>query len=128
MVQYELEGNTFIISNKVYPYANLAQWGTENNRDMGTFDGQPNYDQLWILREDPNIKGYYTINNLAHIGYRIGKYDADGHKTIAWNGKHDKDQLWKFSPTGEANHYEIKNYFYSKTRMAKWGKGDGDWG
>ena len=129
MVQYELEGNTFIISNKVYPYANLAQWGTENNRDMGTFDGQLNFDQLWILREDLNIKGFYTINNFTHVGSRVAKWGAGDGEVGNFAGQHYTDQLWKFDPHGsEENHYTITSYGYPNARMAKWGAGDGDWG
>jgi len=129
MVQYELEGNTFIISNKAYPYANLAQWGSDNGRNMGTFDGQSNYDQLWILREDLNIKGFYTINNFTHVGSRVAKWGAGDGETGNFDGTHNNDQLWKFEPHGsEENHYTITNYAYPNAKMAKWGAGAGDWG
>lgn len=129
MVQYELEGNTFIISNKVYPYANLAQWGSDNGRNMGTFDGQKNYDQLWILREDPTIKGFYTINNFTHVGSRVAKWGAGDGEVGNFAGQHYTDQLWKFDPHGsEENHYTITSYGYPNAKMAKWGAGDGDWG
>jgi len=128
MVQYELEGNTFIISNKVYPYANLAQWGSDG-RDMGTIDGQSTYDQLWILREDLKIKGFYTINNFTYVGSRVAKWGAGDRDTGNFEGIHLNDQLWKFEPHGsEENHYTITNYTYPKARMAKWGAGNGDWG
>ena len=147
MVQYELDGNTFFITNKAYPNANLAQWGTDNGRNMGTYDGHPNFDQLWILREDPNIKGYYTINNFEHVGSRVAKWGAGDGDTGNFDEKppnpasfgnddvqqqkqqQQADELWKFDPYGsEENHYTITNYAYPKAKMAKWGVGDGDWG
>jgi len=129
MVQYELEGNTFIISNKAYPYANLAQFGNDNGRNTGTLDGQPNYDQLWILREDLSIKGFYTINNFSHVDSRVAKWGAGDGETGNFDGTHNNDQLWKFEPHGsEENEYTITNYAYPTAKMAKWGAGDRDWG
>jgi hypothetical protein len=42
----ELDGNTFLITNKQYDHANLAMWGT-GGRDMGTYEQKIYPDQFW---------------------------------------------------------------------------------
>jgi len=128
MVQYELDGNTFVITNMAHKYSVLAQWGDTNARQMGTYDGQQNWDQLWILREDSNSKGYYTINNFFYTGSRVAKWSHKDGDTGNFNGNRADDQLWKFDQHGEENCYTITNLAYPKAKLAKWGPGNLDWG
>lgn len=91
----ELNGNTFLLANKKYPHANIAQWGTDG-RDMGTYELKVYPDQLWQLKKDTNHPGFYYINNAKWDGYRIAKWGESGSDVGAYNQKYYDDQMWKF--------------------------------
>ena len=93
----KLNGNTFFITNKAYPHANLAQWGTDG-RQMGTYELGAKVDQLWQLKEEPNHPESYTINNVKWEGYRIAKWGKGDGDVGVFNGKYYDDQLWKLEP------------------------------
>lgn len=119
----ELNGNTFLIYNKVYEHAKLAQWGT-GGRDVGTYEQHIYPDQLSIL-EESSTSGYYYIKNAVHDGYRLAKWGDGDRKAGVYNGQYYEDQLWRFQQEGD--YYRIYNKKYSSAKIAKWGKGDGDW-
>jgi len=121
-----LDGNTFVITNKYYYHANLAQWGT-GSRDMGTYEQSVNAEELWVLKEEPLHPGYYYITN-AYYNYRIAKWGSGDGDVGVYNGQYDDDQLWKFVRQEDDDVYMIYNKVHSNAKMAKWGKADGDWG
>lgn len=121
----KLNGRTFVITNKEYHRANLAQWGT-SGRSVGTYEQKLYPDQLWLLEEDNRYPGYYYINNVHHEGYRLAKWGRGDGAVGVYNGQYYRDQLWKFVRTG--HYYRIYNKKYPRAKIAKWGKGDGDWG
>lgn len=120
------DGNTFLIINKKYPHAKLAQWGT-GGRDMGTYEQKVHPDQLWTLRASPQHPEYFYIYNAKHDNYRIAKWGSGDESVGTYNGQFYDDQLWKFV-SNKDGYYRIYNYKYKEAKMAKWGKGDGDWG
>jgi len=122
-----LDGNTFIITNKYYNKANLAQWGTDS-RDIGTYEQSVLADQLWVLNEEPMYPGYYYITNAAYFNYRIGKWGSGDEDVGVYNGQYYDDQLWKFVRQEDDDVYMIYNKDYSNAKMAKWGKPDDYWG
>ena len=122
----ELNGNTFIITNKKYNHANIAQWGTKS-RDMGTYEQKVYLDQFWQLKEDSNNKGFYYIHNIKNEGYRIAKWGTGNKDCGIYNGQYFQDQMWKFVPQ-DGGYYRIYNYKYPKAKITKFGKGDDDWG
>ena len=121
----ELDRNTFLIYNKVYEHAKLAQWGT-GGRDVGTYEQHINADQLWLLEQSSKYPGYYYINNVKHEGYRLAKWDNGDEDVGVYSGQYYEDQLWRFEREGD--YYRIYNKKYPSAKIAKWGKGDGDWG
>ena len=82
-----LDGNTFLIVNKVYNHAKLAMWGT-GGRDMGTYEQKINPDQFWQLKEYPDHPGYYYIYNVKYEGYRVAKWAKGNEKVGCYNGKY----------------------------------------
>jgi hypothetical protein len=120
------DGNTFIITNKSYPHANLAQWGN-GGRDMGTYEQKIYPSQLWLLEAHPTYADYFYIKNCGKEGYRIGKWGGGDEEVGAYNGQYYDDQLWKFVDAGDG-YYRIHNKKYPSAKMAKWGKKDDDWG
>lgn len=121
----DLNGRTFVITNKKYHRANLAQWGT-GGRSVGTYEQGIKPDQLWLLEEDKRQPGYYYINNVHHDGYRLAKWGRGDRAVGVYNGQYNRDQLWKF--VREGDYYRIYNKKYPGAKIAKWGKRDGDWG
>ena len=105
----ELNGNTFLIYNKVYEHAKLAQWGT-SGRDCGTYEQRINPDQLWILEESSSKPGYYYIKNAEYEGYRLAKWGKGDGQAGVYNGQYYDDQLWRFQPVGD--YYRIFNKEY----------------
>ena len=116
--------NSYFIINKEYPMARIAQ-STANDGDVFTYENQIYPDQLWQLRESDTVPGYYYIANVVHTPYRLAKYD-DSDSVIVYSGQYQNDQLWKFDKEGD--YYRIFNYAYSSAKLAKWGKGDRDFG
>ena len=126
-----LDGNTFVITNKEYFRANLAQWGTDG-RDVGTHENKVYVDQFWILEPEPHWPGYYYIKNAEYTDYRLAKWsgfwgDSGDEDVGVVNGQYHDDQLWKFESQGN-DFYKIFNKEYPDARLAKWGKDDDDWG
>lgn len=120
-----LDGNSFLITNKVYERANLAQWG-RRGRDAGTHEQQVVPDQFWMLEEVSSAPGYYYIHNLQYQGYRLAKWGSGGRETGVYNGQYHRDQQWRFVKEGD--YYRIYNRRYSTAKLAKWGKSDWSWG
>ena len=121
-----LNGNTFVISNKKYYHANLAQWGT-NVGEVGTREGLPSDDNFWGLNEDVFHPGFYYIENVNWRGYRIDQWNNDGLSVRVTAGHYEEGQLWKFVLV-EGHYFKIINYKYPNASIAKWGKSDIDWG
>ena len=90
-----LNGNTFVISNKKYYHANLAQWGT-NVGEVGTREELPSDDNFWVFNEDVFHPGFYYIENVNWRGYRIDQWNNDGLSVRVTAGHYEEGQLWKF--------------------------------
>ena len=95
-----LNGNTFINSNKVYPRANLAQWGY-GGRDMGTYELGLYADQLWSLESHPYHNDYFYIKNCIREGWRIAKWGSGNREVGAYGKEYYDDQMWKFVHVGD---------------------------
>ena len=95
----QLDLNTFVIANKKYPRANLAQWAA-NGYARGTYDVRIHPDQLWLLVENPNHRGFYTINNAKWEGYRLAVWGGGNEDVIVYNGVYYTDQWWGFEHVG----------------------------
>ena len=93
------DGNSFIITNKKYHKANLAQWG-KRGRDMGTYERGLHPSQLWLLEAHPQHADYYYVKNCHFDGYRIGKWGSGDSKVGVYNGQFSEDQLWTFVHEG----------------------------
>ena len=63
-----IDGNTYFITNRKYYYAKLTQWGTKS-RDVGTLEDFY-ASQIWELKEDRYLKGWYYIVNGERPKYR----------------------------------------------------------
>merc|ERR1711971_718591 len=117
-----LDNNQFLIYNKVYHKARLAQWGLEES-NAGTYEHALYPDQLWTLEPHPSKKGCYYIVNEEYPQHRIANYK---HSFIIYNGKHYDDQLFKFVPSGKKDgFYYIYSCYYTNDRIAKYGVDDG---
>ena len=98
--QMIFDGNTFIITNKRYHKANLAQWG-KGGRDMGTYERGFSPSQLWTLEAHPEHTDYYYMHNCHFEGYRIGKWGSGDKEVGPHGGEHYEAQLWKFVHEGD---------------------------
>ena len=113
-----LDNNQFLIYNKVYHNARLAQWG-KGKRDVGTYGFTLYPDQLWTLEPHPTQEGCYYIVNEVHSQHRIAN---SKHKFIVYSGPHYDDQLFKFVPSGDNDgFYYIYSCFYTNDRITKYG-------
>jgi len=115
-----LDNNQFLIYNKVYHKARLAQWGTGGN-DAGTYEHALYPDQLWTLEPHPSKKGCYYIVNEVHSQHRIANWQ---HNFIVYSGPHYNDQLFRFVSNGDGFYY-IYSCHYTNDRIAKYGVGNG---
>ena len=117
-----LDNNQFLIYNKVYHKARLAQFSTTSDREIGTFEHGLHPDQLWTLEPHPSKKGCYYMVNEKYTQHRITNYK---HQLIIYDGPHYSDQLFKFVPSGKNDgFYYIYSCRYENDRLAKLGFGD----
>ena len=117
-----LDNNQFLIYNKVYHKARLAQFSEKNDREIGTYEHGLNPDQLWTLEPHPSQKGCYYIVNEVHTRHRITNYK---HQLIIYDGPHFGDQLFKFVPSGKNDGFwYIYSCRYENDRLTKFGVGD----
>jgi hypothetical protein len=131
----QINGLTFFIRNQdVWP-ANIAQWGTDNGNDCGTYEEAIYPDQLWMFLEDEFNPGYYNIMNVYHSSppWRLAKWGEGNTDTGVYAGDYYEDQLWSFvnvseSATGEGMMYNIYNKAYPQCKLTQWGQADSDWG
>lgn len=118
-----LNGNTFFITNKAYPHANLVVF---SNNKLRTYEEGIYSDQLWELKEHPDKKGFYYVENVLRKGYRLAKWGAGNRAMGVFKGHKYNDQLWKF--VKEGNYYRIYNHSYSNAKLTKFGKKNHDLG
>ena len=117
-----LDNNQFLIYNKVYHKARLAQFSTKSDREIGTFEHGLHPDQLWTLEPHPSKKGCYYMVNEKYTQHRITNYK---HQLIIYDGPHYSDQLFKFVPSEKNDgFYYIYSCRYENDRLAKLGFGD----
>jgi len=116
-----LDNNQFLIYNKYYHMARLAQWGTDRS-NAGTYEHALHPDQLWTLDPHPTIKDCYYIVNEQYSQHRIA--DSD-HDFVVTDGPYYNDQLFKFVPNGDGFYY-IFSCVYTNDRITKHGRGDGE--
>jgi hypothetical protein len=118
-----LDNNQFLIYNKRYHKARLAQWGN-GGKDVGTYEKAIYSDQLWTLEPHPTKTGCYYLVNEKRPDYRIA--DAS-HRFVVFNGPYYDDQLFRFEPSGNGDgYYYIISCRYKNDRMAKYGHGNRD--
>jgi len=113
-----LDNNQFLIYNKVYHKARLAQWGTDRS-NAGTYEHGLYPDQLWTLDPHPTMKDCYYIVNERYSQHRIAD---SNHKFVVTDGTYYNDQLFKFVPNGDGFYY-IYSCHYINDRITKHGRG-----
>jgi len=117
----ELDNNQFLIYNKVYHKARLAQWGTGGD-DAGTYEHALYPDQLWTLEPHPSRKGCYYMVNEVYSQHRIANWK---HNFKVYDGPHYNDQLFRFVPSGKNDgFFYIYSCHYTNDRIAKYGVED----
>jgi len=112
----DLDNQQFLIYNKKYHRARLAQWG-RNHRNVGTYQHGLKFGQLWTLKPSHSKKGFYYIHNYKWSRYRLADYRR---RLITYPRSFFDDQLFKFVPNGNG-YYHIFNYKYPTHRLRKWG-------
>jgi hypothetical protein len=126
---------TYFIESRAYPHARVAQWGTDNGNDCGTYEIEVYSNQLWLMKESPTKPGWYYIYNADEDqkDWRLAKWSAGNTDTGVYEGDYYDDQLWSFTNVTMTNttmgeYYQINNFLYPQCFMSKWGEEDSDWG
>jgi len=115
----DLDNQQFLIYNKKYHRARIAQWG-RRHRNVGTYQHGLRFGQLWTMKSDPNKKGCYYIHNYKYSRYRLADYRG---KLLTYPKSYFDDQLFKFVPNGKG-YYRIFSCYYPTHRLRKWGAQD----
>ena len=106
----EIQEGAYYLVNKFYPYARLAQWGTESQRDCGTYEIEVFPDQLWKIEKSKTVHNGYLIYNLYRKNWRLTKWGSSQTDVGCYNGQYFADQVWTFEKEGD--YYRIYNNHY----------------
>ena len=108
--------NQYLIFNKSYHRARLAQWGP-GHTDVGTYEHGLNPNQLWTLESHPHRPGSYHVINERNPQHRLTNHK---HNFIVYNGPHFPDQLFKFVSKDDG-YYFIQSAHYPEDWLTKHG-------
>ena len=119
--EYILDKNTFVLYNKQYPHAKLAQWGT-GRRDFGTKETKTDPKQLWYFEESPTDRRYHYLTNVHYDEYRLSKWGSGQWDVGVESGHYHEYQLWivAYSTT----HHVLFNKEDTRAKLTKFEKAD----
>lgn len=114
----------FLIYNKSYHRARLAQLNASSCALAGTYEHELSPDQLWTLEAHPQRPGFYYVVNERYPKHRLATViDKGVTKIFVYDGAYFEDQLFKFV-SNDDGFYSITNAAYPEDWLTKHGGGE----